>query len=335
MRIYRFLRCFFVVSVMGITVLFGEIQNLSFFPSPAWSAGQFIFPLNCELGKTCFITNYMDDDPAPGSVKDWNCGSMTYDGHNGTDFVIEGWEAMDRGVDVLAADSGVVTEAVDGYYDHCQRNCPYENSNHVFIHHANGLRTVYHHMKKGSILVKTGDRVKKGQKIGEVGSSGDSDTPHLHFIVTDSAINLINPYAGPCSSNRSVSYWENQEPYQGGAFKVVKTVLTNQIPQNGSIPPSGNKFYATDSYVTFWVRVLNVQAGDVSEWRWYTPKGELYSSCRINHDRSYAYSYWYCYTTIAGYPAARKFGVWTVHYLYNGTVMERATFTLEPLPSNG
>lgn len=311
-------------------VLFGQVQSLLLLSPLAWGAGQFIFPLNCELGKTCFVSNYMDGDPTPGRVKDWNCGSISHDGHNGTDYVIEGWDVMDQGVDVLAADSGIVIKAIDGYYDRCRRSCPYENSNHVIIRHGNGLRTVYHHLKKGSILVKAGQQVTKGQKIGEVGSSGDSDVPHLHFIVTDSATNPINPYAGACSSNKHTSYWENQEPYQGGDFKVVKSLLSNQIPVDSSTPRVVTAFHPTDPYVVSWLRVLNVQEGDISEWRWYTPTGNLYFHCQVAHDRFYAYSYWYCYTTIAGYPAARQFGTWTVHYLHNGAIVEKTTFAIEP-----
>jgi hypothetical protein len=322
----RFIR----TGVVFVGSIFGQMANFLLLSSLAWGEGQFIFPLRCELGKTCFVTNYMDDDPAPGRVKDWNCGSMTYDGHNGTDYIIGGWEIMDQGVDVLAADSGMVTEAVDGYYDRCQHNCPYENSNHIFITHANSLRTVYHHLKKGSILVQAGQSVRKGQKIAEVGSSGDSDSPHLHFTVTDSAINLINPYMGSCSSNKSTNYWENQEPYQGGTFKLVKSVLTNQIPTDSSTPRSLTTFRITDPYVTFWIRVLNIQAGDISEWSWYTPKGEVYSHCKITHDRPYAYSYWYCYTTLANHPKARQFGTWTTQYLRNGVVVEKADFRIEP-----
>jgi len=327
---HRLLKWIFMAGAILVPLFgFGQARDVPLLFPLAWGAGQFIFPLDCQLGKTCFVANYMDDDPAPERVKDWSCGSITYDGHNGTDYAIEGWEAMDQGVDVLAADAGVVIEAIDGYYDRCRRSCPYENSNHVIIRHKNGLRTVYHHMKKGSVLVKRGQEVTKGQKIGEVGSSGDSDAPHLHFIVTDSEINLINPYAGPCSSNKSESYWENQEPYQGGTFKVVKALLTDQIP-DGSTPKPVSTLHPRDPIVTLWLRVLNVQAGDISEWLWYTPQGELYSRCKVVHDRPYAYSYWYCYTTLAGYPGATKFGAWTVHYLHNGTIVEKATFDLEP-----
>ena len=46
---------------------------------------------------------------------------------------------------------------------------------------GNGEFSVLAHMKQGSVTVKAGDRVKRGQKIGELGASGDSMFPHLHY----------------------------------------------------------------------------------------------------------------------------------------------------------
>ena len=50
----------------------------------------------------------------------------------------------------------------------------------------------YGHMKPGSISVKQGDKVQRGQVIGQLGNSGNSDTPHLHFHVSDTP----SPLAG-------------------------------------------------------------------------------------------------------------------------------------------
>ena len=59
--------------------------------------------------------------------------------------------------------------------------------NYVTIDHGNGEYSVYCHMKEGSIRVKPGDSVKKSMVIGQVGNTGNSGAPHLHFQLMDSA----------------------------------------------------------------------------------------------------------------------------------------------------
>jgi hypothetical protein len=53
--------------------------------------------------------------------------------------------------------------------------------NYVVLDHGNGEYSFIAHMKFGSVTVKAGDRVKRGQKIGEVGASGDAIFPHVHY----------------------------------------------------------------------------------------------------------------------------------------------------------
>jgi murein DD-endopeptidase MepM/ murein hydrolase activator NlpD len=85
--------------------------------------------------------------------------------HTGLDFPV------DTGTPVLAAAGGMVllTESHPAY------------GNMVEIDHGNGLVTRYAHNSK--LLVKAGDIVKRGQPISEVGSTGRSTGPHLHFEV--------------------------------------------------------------------------------------------------------------------------------------------------------
>lgn len=58
--------------------------------------------------------------------------------------------------------------------------------NHVIIAHQNGLYTLYAHGRAGSICVSAGQTVKQGQQIMNVGSTGNSSGPHLHFEVRTS-----------------------------------------------------------------------------------------------------------------------------------------------------
>ncbi len=90
-------------------------------------------------------------------------GQMAW--HAGVDF------AGRAGSDVVAVASGVVTYAGKRY----------GYGQMVEINHGDGYVTRYGHHE--SLLVKTGDIVKKGQPIGSMGSSGRSTGPHVHFEV--------------------------------------------------------------------------------------------------------------------------------------------------------
>ncbi len=58
--------------------------------------------------------------------------------------------------------------------------------NHVIIEHDNGEYSHYLHLKNGSLKVKQGDHIKRGEEIAALGHSGNSTEPHLHFHLTDS-----------------------------------------------------------------------------------------------------------------------------------------------------
>jgi murein DD-endopeptidase MepM/ murein hydrolase activator NlpD len=57
--------------------------------------------------------------------------------------------------------------------------------NHVILDVGGGYYAFYAHLVPGSVKVKVGDRVKKGQQVGLLGNSGNSTAPHLHFHMGD------------------------------------------------------------------------------------------------------------------------------------------------------
>jgi hypothetical protein len=59
-------------------------------------------PIDCQLGKDCYIMHYVDRDPS-SAVLDFGCGRQTYDGHDGTDFGIADLEKTTAGLLVIAA----------------------------------------------------------------------------------------------------------------------------------------------------------------------------------------------------------------------------------------
>ena len=98
-----------------------------------------------------------------------------------------------EGVDALAVANGVVVEVKDSIPE----NIPGVNSravpitletvggNHVVIDIGGGHYAFYAHVKPGSLRVKLGDKVKRGQVIALVGNTGNSTEPHLHFHISD------------------------------------------------------------------------------------------------------------------------------------------------------
>ena len=93
------------------------------------------------------------------------------------------------GKDIYAAESGMVISA----YNDGNWNGGF--GNYVQIDHGNGIRTLYAHAS--SVTVTVGQKVEKGQKIGEVGSTGNSTAAHLHFEVRKANANgyyeRVNP----------------------------------------------------------------------------------------------------------------------------------------------
>lgn len=86
-----------------------------------------------------------------------------------------------KGIDIAAPIGTPIVAAADGVVLHSGSASGFGNM--IAIDHGNGIVTVYGHMYKGGLLVKKGEKVKKGQIIAEVGNSGRSTGPHLHFQV--------------------------------------------------------------------------------------------------------------------------------------------------------
>lgn len=108
--------------------------------------------------------------PATGSISQ---GFFSY--HPGIDI------AAFIGAPVLAADSGyVIVAGWDNMYGY-----------HLVIDHNNGFQTLYAHLN--AYYVEAGTNVVKGEQIGEMGSTGNSTGPHLHFEVRQGTLQQ-NPY---------------------------------------------------------------------------------------------------------------------------------------------
>ena len=106
-------------------------------------------------------------------------GKRVKDFHNGID-LIGGHEI------VATADGEVVSTRNEGKQ--------YGTGCYVRIKHSNGLYTLYYHLKSGSVTVKKGEKVTKGQVIGIIGKTGKATGVHLHYqIDKGSSASAIDP----------------------------------------------------------------------------------------------------------------------------------------------
>ncbi len=184
-------------SLCGVWL--GVLVSLSASAAAA-AAPRLGIPIDCQIGPDCFIQNYVDHRAGKG-YQDYHCGFLTNNGHTGTDFRLRNHAAIDDAVAVVAAAEGTVRHLRDGMPDVDVRVVGNDAvtdrglGNAVVIDHGAGWRTIYGHMRRGSVAVAAGQHVGAGQKLGLIGLSGLTEFPHVHFEVRFGK-RLIDPFVG-------------------------------------------------------------------------------------------------------------------------------------------
>ena len=95
----------------------------------------------------------------------------------------EHWATWDEAL--LAVADGEVVEAVDTLADNPPGEYGRGAANRLVIRVAEGRFAVYAHLRRGSLRVRVGETVRRGQTVAHVGNSGNSTSGHLHFQVLD------------------------------------------------------------------------------------------------------------------------------------------------------
>ncbi|WP_062234189.1 M23 family metallopeptidase [Aureimonas sp. N4] len=175
--------------------------TLSAPPAEADDTRRLQLPVACAIGQDCFVQQLPDMDPGPGATDPF-CGTAAYDGHDGIDIRVLSMRDIERGVPVVAALGGTVRGGRDGMSDRLANTKELRDAvksvecgNGVVIAYGQGLETQYCHMRRGSVRVKPGQRVEAGQVLGEIGSSGLAEFPHVHLSVRRNGAK-IDPISG-------------------------------------------------------------------------------------------------------------------------------------------
>ena len=252
------------------------------------AAPRFALPVVCAMGERCAVQNYVDRDPGPGA-RDYACGTLTYDGHKGTDIGVGDLVAMAESVAVLAAAPGRVRAVRDGMADVDVRDIGRdavkgrEAGNAVIIDHGGGWQTIYGHLRKGSVAVAEGETVAAGQRIGLIGMSGLAEFPHLHFEVRLEG-ESIDPFVGlgaaPDCGRGAAPLW-HATALEALGYRAGGLLGAGFAAAQPDMVRARRGDYRAEALprdapaLVFWVRVYGVRRGDSEAIRLTAPDGEV------------------------------------------------------------
>ncbi|KUP91222.1 M23 family metallopeptidase [Tritonibacter horizontis] len=262
------------------------------------------WPVDCRLGLDCFIQQYVDHDPGPQAT-DFTCGTLSYDGHKGTDIALPSLRRMDQGVTVHAAAAGVVAGLRDGMtdaYASPERSAEIDGrdcGNGVVLRHPDGWETQYCHLKQGSVLVQKGARVARGAPLGEIGLSGRTQFPHLHLSVRHdgAVVDPFHPVAGfdaaescaaPQAPTLAPALWQDDASPRYVATGVIDAGFAAQIPDYDAIKAGSADTAALPAHASalvLWAYAYGSLPGDELQLRIVAPDGTVFFHSRQTLDR--------------------------------------------------
>lgn len=234
--------------------------------------GGFSIPIDSEPERDCWVMNYPDMDAGQGGV-DPVCGVRSYDGHQGTDFAVRDIATMRRGVSVLAAAPGTVRRVRDGVADRLVRGAAdmkaiagRDCGNGVVVDHGEGWETQYCHLRKGSLVVRPGDIVRRGQALGKIGLSGRTEFPHVHFMIRHEGIVRDplsgNAQGGGCGPGEA-SLWRRPMPYRPAALYAAGFAagpVTGDGIKRDTVSPE--RLAGDAPALVFWMAAFGVREND-------------------------------------------------------------------------
>ncbi len=196
--------------------------------------------------------------------------------HRGVDF---GWNSNygGPGHPILAADEGTVTTVVissrNNFPEYQQGLEPAVYGTYIMIKHGSGMETIYGHLAFDSVLVKVGDKVLRGQRIGTMGNTGTSSGTHLHFEVRSNGervngLNYVKVQPNQVVSVNTnckdqIQYETAPEPVNMVGNPVARDMLKDQIQVSIDILRARSGPYLMDNVLGYlrpgWYDVMEIR----------------------------------------------------------------------------
>ena len=277
-------------------------------PSPALAQNSpaFDLPVKCGAEQPCFLQNLMDMDSGPNK-RDPLCHAATYDGHKGTDIRLRNFREIKTLGHVYAMADGVVTAVRTNMADRLMvteqdqaRIKGRECGNGLAIDYGviNGAQYTSQlcHFARGTIKLRAGDRVKRGQLLGRIGLSGATEFPHVHFSMRQNG-KLIDPITGrfadqPCTEgdfSNSLFSPAALEPLLDTGFQPLLEDGFADGPVNGmQILTSQTRPPSRSSPFVYFVQFINLRRGDYLDLSIIGPNGPVSNNQSKPLDRNKA-----------------------------------------------
>lgn len=204
---------------------------------PGWAHRDAIMPVNMKLNNS---QRFAIDWMRMNDQGDFYAGDQT-----------KNESYLDYGTPIYAVADGTVASTLDNMEPNLPGVLPASDpvlaakmtvdnidGNHIVMDIGDSVYALYAHLIKGSLLVKPGDKVKKGQELAKLGNTGNSNAPHLHFQLMNGP-SLLEADALPYVLDNfsfqgqvsTASVW-NADNYLSGSFFGPDRLTTPQLRSN-------------------------------------------------------------------------------------------------------
>ena len=183
-------------------------------------------------------------------------GQRINDYHKGIDLI--------GGSEIVAFADGVVTGT-------CNKGEQYGQACYVRIKHPSGWQTLYYHLKSGSVCVSVGQSVKRGQKLGIMGATGQATGVHLHFqIDKGSSATAIDPYDYVFNGKEFETVTPQKKTNEELATEVIRGNWGNGAERKRRLTEAGYDYSAIQNIVNQRLSGNTTNTSSNPQKRYYT-----------------------------------------------------------------